>query len=91
MYHECPVQTIKIESFLRVRGLCRKWSLELGHVRVSQQRVRRPRNHGEPRARPSTMSSSEAEIFDLDNVSGTESDDYSPPAKKIVSLLFHFS
>ncbi|KAH0838728.1 DNA topoisomerase II [Lanmaoa asiatica] len=29
------------------------------------------------------MSSSEAENFDLDNVSGTESDDYSPPAKKI--------
>ncbi|KAF8139757.1 DNA topoisomerase II [Boletus edulis] len=29
------------------------------------------------------MSSSEAEIFDLDNVSGTETDDYAPPAKKI--------
>ncbi|KAF8554543.1 type II DNA topoisomerase [Imleria badia] len=29
------------------------------------------------------MSSSEAENFDLDNVSGTESDDFSPPAKKI--------
>ncbi|KAH7884005.1 DNA topoisomerase [Phlebopus sp. FC_14] len=28
------------------------------------------------------MSSSEAENFDLDNVSGDESDDYSPPAKK---------
>ncbi|KIJ60083.1 hypothetical protein HYDPIDRAFT_177534 [Hydnomerulius pinastri MD-312] len=28
------------------------------------------------------MDSSEAENFDLDNVSGTESEDYSPPAKK---------
>ena len=34
-----------------------------------------------------TMSSSEAENFDLDNVSGTESDDYSPPAKQVVSVF----
>ncbi|KAH7911821.1 DNA topoisomerase [Hygrophoropsis aurantiaca] len=30
------------------------------------------------------MSSSEAENFDLDNVSGTESEDYAPPTKKAV-------
>ena len=38
-------------------------------------------------ARRSTMNSSEAENFDLDNVSGSESDDYSPPAKTIVSIF----
>jgi hypothetical protein len=33
----------------------------------------------------STMSSSEGESFDLENVSGTESEDYAPPIKKTVS------
>lgn len=37
------------------------------------------------------MSSSEAEVFDLDDISGTESEDYSPPAKKVVSVLIPIS
>jgi hypothetical protein len=38
--------------------------------------------------RVSTMSSSEGENFDLDNVSGSESDGYTPAKKKTVRLVF---
>lgn len=75
--------------------LLHKMSLRCGHVLM--RTVTRPRfvptnivsfiQH--QRLRPadsfSTMSSSEGESFDLENVSGTESEDYAPPIKKTVS------
>jgi hypothetical protein len=55
------------------------------HDLLARQLTTSSNHHHHHRA--STMSSSEGENFELDNISGSESDGYTPVKKKSVSLV----